>query len=120
MTLYGSLTMVTATIANGASLSGAVDIGSGLSLVGIVTPAGWTTAVVSFQASTALDGTYVDLYKLDGTEMASPGSLAASHWHPLDPADFAGVRYLKVRSGTAAAAVNQAGGDTLTLVVRSL
>ena len=34
----------------------------------------------------------------------------------LDPAQFQGVNFLKVRSGTAAAAVNQAAARTIKLV----
>lgn len=107
----------TATIADAASLSAAVDLGKA-SLVGIVTPSGWTTAAITFQAS--FDGvTWFNLYNAAGIEV-SVASIAASLWVALDPADFAGVPSLKVRSGTAGTPVNQSGGDAVTLVMRSL
>lgn len=111
--------VTTATIADSASLSGAVDLSSNKgTLVAIQTPAGWTTAVITFQAS--YDGsTWCNLYNASGVEVAT-GSIVASYYVALDPADFAGIRYLKVRSGTAAAAVAQAGGDTLQLVLRAV
>ena len=115
-----ALTSVDATIANGTSLSGAVDLGAGMTLVGIITPSGWTTAVVTFQSALALAGTLYDLYTLGGVEVASPAPLVAQRWHPIDPADFIGVRYLIVRSGTGAVPVNQSSGDVLKLIVRAL
>lgn len=109
----------TATIADSASLSGAVDLSAFAgTLVAIQTGSGWTAAVMTFQASA--DGvTYANLYNSAGAEVTT-GSIAASTYTALDPADFAGVRYLKVRSGTSSAASNQSGGDTLTLVLREV
>lgn len=114
-----NLTSVTVAIADAASLSAEGDLGANASLVGIITPAGWTTAVLSFQAALASGGTFVDYHNSAGAEVVT-GSFVASKWYALDPADFAGIRYIKVRSGTSAAAVAQAGGDTLTLVVRTV
>jgi hypothetical protein len=115
----GSIYTTTATIADTASLSGAVDLGPGQTLVGIESAAGWTTAVLSFQVS--LDNvTFVEYFNSSGVAVSTPGSLAASQRMGLDPSDFLSVRYLKVRSGTSGAAVAQSGGDVLTLVTRSL
>lgn len=113
------LSTVTGTIADATAITPEIDLGVGKSLVGIITPAGWGTNVLTFQASPTTGGTYTDLYTLAGTEIAS-GSLVASHWHPVDPADFAGVRFLKIRSGTGAVPANQSGGDILTCVVRAI
>jgi hypothetical protein len=115
------LATATATIANAASLSAEVDLGLGRSLVGIIVPSTWTTAVLSFAASPTSGGTFYPLYNAAGSEVVT-GSIAGGTavWVALDPADFAGVRYLKVRSGTNAAPVNQAGADTLTLITRQL
>lgn len=110
----------TVTIANGASLSDAVNlVGAGDSvLLGIITPAGWTTASLTFQVST--DGvTFFDYKDATGAEVTIP-STAASQYRAVYPTDFIGVRYLKVRSGSSGAAVAQAGGDVVTLVVREL
>lgn len=121
MSAQGNVTFVTATIADGASLSDAVDLGAGLSLVGIVVPSTWTAAPISFAASLTLVGTYYPLYTAAGAEVVT-GSIAGGTavWIALDPADFAGIRYLKLRSGTVAAPVTQSGGDTLVLVVRAI
>jgi hypothetical protein len=103
----------TATIANGASLSGVVDLG-GRKLVAIVMPGTWTAASLTFQASP--DGvTYYNVY--DGaTERALV--VAASYYSALNIGDWVGFRYLKIRSGTAASAVNQAAERVLTLVMQ--
>lgn len=107
----------TATIADAQSLSTVVDF-EAATLCGIVTGSGWTTAAITFRAS--IDGvTFVDLYNAAGNEVSIP-TAAASRWYAIDPADFAGIRYLIIRSGTSATPVNQAGGDTLTLVTLSV
>lgn len=106
----------TATIANGASLSAAVDL-KGRTLVGIVMPATWTTANITFQVS--LDGTtYNDLYNLLGDELNA--TAAASRFIALTQFEFLPVRYVKVRSGTSALAVNQGGARTIILATRDV
>jgi len=109
----------TVTIADAASLSDAEDLGAGNVLVGLILPSGWTTAAVSFQASSAVDGTYVVLQRADGSEI-STGSVAASKYVAMGDflPDLSGVRYLKLQSGTSGSPVAQAGGDIVTLVVR--
>lgn len=103
----------TAVIASGESLSGAVDLG-GRKLVAIVMPAEWTAAGMTFQASP--DGvTYYNVY--DGATERSL-SVAASYYSALNIADWVGIRWVKVRSGTAGSAVNQGAERTITLVVQ--
>jgi len=78
-------------------------------------PDSWSTANLTLQASA--DGTnYHNLYQDDGTEYTV--SAAASRHIILNPAEFAGIRFLKLRSGTSSSAVNQAADRTITLVVR--
>ena len=102
-------TTKTATIASGASLSDAVDVGPHTGIA-IHMPASWTTATLTFQVSD--DGaTYRDLYDIYGTEYQSQA--AASRTILLPPSDFAGFQYLKIRSGTSAAAVNQGAARSL-------
>lgn len=111
----------TVTIADSASQpTDGVDLGDE-TLCGVIVPSTWSTAAISFLAATTLTGTYYPLYSASGAEVVT-GSITGGTavWVALDPADFAGVRYLKVRSGTSAAAVNQSGGDTLTLVTRAV
>ena len=103
----------TVTIENGGSLSGAVDLG-GRKLVAIVMPDTWTAASMTFQASP--DGTnYFNVY--DGpTERAL--TVAASYYSELNISDWIGIRWFKIRSGTAGTPVNQAAARTITLVVQ--
>lgn len=110
------ITLTTVTIANGASLSGGVDLGTGR-LVGIIMPASWTTAALTFQANADGGATYYDLYD-DATErtISSTGA-AVSRFLALPISDWLGVRGIKVRSGTGALAVNQGAARTITLVV---
>jgi hypothetical protein len=106
------------TIANGASLSGAAFIGGperGLSLLKITMPADWTAASLTFQSCDTVDGTYQNYYAADGTEVTVQA--ADDRDIGIAAQDFAGVTYLKVRSGTSGAAVNQGAARTIYLVV---
>lgn len=108
------LSTVAATIASGTSLSSGVDLGTGR-LVGIIMPAAWTSAALTFQGSA--DGTtYADLYD-DSLErmIASSGAVPSRHLL-LAFGDWLGVRAIKVRSGTGASPVNQSADRVLTLV----
>lgn len=106
----------TVTIANGASLSGAIDLGSS-SLAGILMPSAWTAAGLSFAVSTSLAGTYVPLWNAIGSEYTVPSASAvASQFIVLPVADFLGIQFIKVRSGTAGSAVNQGASRDLVLV----
>lgn len=112
----------TATIADGAALSGAVDL-RGTTLLGVMTPAAWTAAAITFDVS--IDGTtYAPLYDSTGAEVTIPSAsiaTAAGRAFALDPVWGVAWNYLKVRSGTAAAPVNQSGAArVLTLVTRPL
>jgi hypothetical protein len=111
--LFVPVSIKTATIANGASLSGVVDLRNAR-LAGIVMPASWTAANLTFQTSP--DGVaYNDRYDRFGVEYVVTAAAARSIQVPLD--DFLSVRYLKVRSGTAGAAVAQGGARDVTLVL---
>lgn len=105
--------VLTATIANGQSLSGAVHIGTG-TLIGIQLPV-FTSAALSFQGSA--DGvTYVEVVDASANAVgytASTGSI-----YIKAPADLVGVPYLKVRSGTSGSPVNQGAARTITLIVK--
>lgn len=106
----------TVTITNGTSLSGAIDLGSS-SLSGILIPAAWTAAGLSFAVSTSLAGTYVPLWNGFGSEYTIPSaSVVANQFITIPMVDFLGIQFIKVRSGTAASAVNQGADRILTLV----
>lgn len=103
----------TATIANGASLSGVIDCGRAR-LAKINMPAAWTAASITFQ--TSADGTtWRDLYDSTGTEYSV--TVAANRSIIIPIADFAGSKFLKLRSGASAAAVVQLGDRVLELVL---
>lgn len=105
----------TATIASGASLSGAIDLASERLHRINIPAAGWTAAGITFQASS--DGTnYYDLYDTYGEVALASTSVAASRSVIVDQGTFLGIRYLKIRSGTGAAAVTQAALRSLDLV----
>jgi hypothetical protein len=108
----------TVTVANGASLSGAGQLlPTNGRLVAIIMDAAWDTNAVSFQVS--VDGTnYFNLYD-EATEYSMAG-VTASTYRKIDWTVFQGARYVKVRSGTAAAAVNQVGDSIVTLVMWNL
>lgn len=108
----------TVTIPSGQSLSSAVDLTDWI-LTRIDMPAAWTSAALTFQVSS--DGVnFRDYYDSDGNEL-SIGSTVATASRAIVPGFggslywWAGVRYLKLRSGTSAAPVNQAADRTIGL-----
>jgi hypothetical protein len=103
----------TVTIANSASLSGAVDL-KGRKLVAIIMPSAWTAASLTFQGSVN-DTDYFNVY--DGATERSI-AVAASYYSALAIGDWVGFRYIKIRSGTAGTPVNQGGARVITLVVQ--
>jgi len=110
---------LTATIANGAALSGAVDL-KGRQIIGLITPAGWTSAAVTFSVS--YDGsTYVDLFDKDGeVSLTDSTVIGADRMVALDPVRLLGARYVKVRSGTAASPTNQGAERVFSVLTRSV
>lgn len=110
------ITTKTVTIANGASLSDAADLGTGR-LVGIIMPAAWSAAALTFQANADNGATFYDVYD-DATERTiSQSGAAAARFLALPLSDWLGMRGVKVRSGTGASPVNQGAARTIILVV---
>ena len=85
-------------------------------LCGVVAPA-MTSAALTFEGSP--DGTvaYTPVQNVDG-EVATQATTGAKYFG-LTPADFVGLRYIKVRSGTSSSAVTQSSGP-LTFYLVSL
>lgn len=108
---------VDVTIAAGATgLSGALDL-KGMTPVAIQMPGTWVAADITFQVS--LDGgvSYLDLYDEAGTEIVVKA--AASRVIALNTvAKYWNGGKIKIRSGTAALAVNQTASRTLILSAR--
>lgn len=101
------------TIANGQSLSAAVDL-EGRKIAGVFMPAAWTAANLTFQASDAAAGTYADVYDTAGTEISVTAAVSRAL---MDPSKLAGIRFLKIRSGTSAVPVNQLADRILILLL---
>lgn len=102
-------------IALGAALSTQIDLGTAR-LARIVVPAGWDAADLTVRSSPdGVANNYFDLYDSFGTEYTIKAAASRSILVPL--ADFISIRYLQLRSGKAAAAVNQTAARTLTLIL---
>jgi hypothetical protein len=111
------VTTLPVTIASGQSLSGQVDIGPN-TLVGIVIPASWTAAGLTFQASPDGGTTWAELTTSAGAAVSF--TVAGSQFIAVDPTTLRGVLSLKIRSGTPGAPVVQTPAAVLTLVLKAL
>lgn len=103
--------LYTLVIANGQTVSSAIDI-KNTTLVGMFVPT-FTGTTITFQASQALGGSYVNM--VDGAGNVISKTVASTQYLYLDPNIFAGVRFLQVTSGSA-----EGGTRTLTLSTRSI
>ena len=102
-------------IANGASLSPAYNL-NGRVVTGIIMPASWTLAGITFQASHD-NVTFVDVFDL-GVEL-SIAAAAASRYIALNNVLFLGINFIKIRSGTLGLPVAQGGARNLILMCGS-
>lgn len=100
-------------IANSAQSSSAIDL-KGFTLVGILLPAAFTGTAITFEVSNAIGGTYVAL-KSTTSGTALSYTVAQGTYAAIDPKDFYGVRFLKVKSGSA-----EGGARTLSLALKGL
>lgn len=116
-TTSGTPGTTTATIALGASLSGEINL-NGASLLGIAMPAAWDAASLTFQASATAGGTYQEVYDDLGNPVTV--AVAAGRMVAVDNAalKLAPWRYLKIRSGTAAAPANQTAARAITIITK--
>lgn len=107
--------VVSATIANGASLSDAVNLG-GMLLARIDVPAEFDGTALTFQGSVD-DVTFYNIYDKSGTELNY--TVAASRDVRIDSIfDFWGLSSIKIRAGTAGAPSNQTGATVLKLSLK--
>jgi hypothetical protein len=105
-------TLASVTIANGASLSNATDL-KGLTLYGIIMPATWTTAGITFQVSYDGGTTFQNLQ----SKTAEYSVTAAAAQTILIPrTELPAITQIKVRSGTAGSPVTQAADRIVTLI----
>ena len=102
-------------IAASSSLGAAVDLRYG-AVVGFYFDA-WTTAAMTLQASRD-NVNWFNVLNYDGTEwQVQP---AASSFVNLSPLELQGARFIRPRSGTAAAAVNQVADANITIATREV
>jgi len=105
------ISRLTATIANGASLSDALTL-NGSKVAVIEMPAAWTAAPLTFQAS--MDGSnYFNVYDDSGDEVYVIVDINRRVYITIDA--LSQQKYIKLRSGTAVTAVNQ--GDQRLIYV---
>ena len=110
------------TIANGQSLSNALQISHGLRIVRIGMPADWDAAPLTFQISSD-NNTWWDLYhvvqSVEGPwvsyEVSVP-SVVPNSIVLLPPDMGASLGWLKIRSGTKSQPVNQTADRTFALM----
>lgn len=103
----------TVTVANGASLSGEIDLQL-YTPVAIIPPAGTVGTLLSFQVGIE-SGALGELANSAGL-VSYP--LAAAQPLALNISDFLGWQFLKIRCGTAASASNQNAARTFTIVCK--
>lgn len=105
---------VTFTIPASDAVSDSQSVGSVLP-VGVYMPAAWDAAVLCFDVS--LDGeNWLPLFDQTGTEVSV--AVAASKAFVINPADYAGFPYMRVRSGLTGATVDQTAERAVTVLFR--
>lgn len=111
-----NLPSITVSIAADTSKSGVAHLG-GADLIGIITPAAWTAAVITFEAS--IDG---EEYHVLGDRYDNVLSVAVTPGRHIDleVGMFLSTPYLKIVSGVPGELVNQEAERTIKLIVRKL
>ena len=107
-TFVPAYTTTSVSIDSNGTVSDSVDLKDNR-VIGFVPDTAWTTATLSFLTWNPITSEWVTLIEDDGTELAY--SFTDSTFTIASPTNFAGVRYLKIRSGTDAVPVNQAYSD---------
>jgi hypothetical protein len=100
------------TVSVGQTISNLVDL-KGETVIGVYVPAGFSGTVISFQASP--DGTNFFTVN-DETGVALSVTVVAGTFVKIDPSYLAGIRYLKLVSGT----IQASADSVLTLATTRL
>jgi hypothetical protein len=103
---------VDAVISASGSTSATADLKGG-TLCGILLPATFTGTSLTFLTALAAADTFVNILDDSGTNLTK--TVAQGKYLPLDPAQFAGVRFLQVTSSS-----TEGSARTLKLVCRSM
>lgn len=110
----------TITISAGASVSTAVDK-SHHNHIAIFLPSDWTTAPITFLGSETFDGTYKQLVSATDVSEITVPAVAASKVIVLDTEfleALIAIPFLKLRSGTLSAPVNQVTEASINIILR--
>jgi len=113
-------TTTVVSIPNGTSVSASLDLAT-TALIGFIAPAAWTVAALNIEAS--IDGTTwvtAGLFNQAGTAVSSWSSVTAGAGYSVDSAAMLPWRYIRFRSGTAAAPVTQLAQRDFTAITRFL
>lgn len=106
-------------IASGTSLSGPSADMRNEQLVGVIMSSGWDPAAMSFRGS--IDGsTWGDVFLSTGELSFPSADVAANRVLLFDSKLTPGLRFVQVRSGLTAAAVNQTADRIITLLSRDM
>lgn len=101
------------TILAGSSVSGTVDLVSEL-VNAFSMPSAWTTASVSLEVSNDRVNWIGTVFDYSGIQSGLYTAAIAGAAYAVDVVTFAAFRYIRFRSGTAAAPVNQVADRTIT------
>lgn len=115
-----SRSTITKTIANGASLSGVLVVPDNINHMAIHMPSAWTAADLTFQASDEVEGTFKNIYTDAGDEVTVQAAASRAISIDLNSSALAPYQYLKIRSGTSAAAVNQEADRSLVIEMKAI
>lgn len=111
--------VITATIDNGESLSGEVDL-TRHRIRAIHMPSAWTAANLTFQAAAYPSGTFNDVYDDAGNELQITAAASRAILLTSDAdKQIANLGVVKIRSGTTGAPVNQDAARTLSLEIET-
>lgn len=108
----------TATIASGASVSGTIDL-SATALVGFSMPAAWTAAALNIEVSSN-NVDWAPLLDSTGAAVSSFATPTVGAAYALDVVSMLAWRYVRFRSGTSSAPVNQGAARSIRYVTRPL
>ena len=114
--MAGKLIERTVTILGGANLSDEIDIGDAV-LVAVQPDIAWDTNTISFQSRSEKNS--LRTLKFEGSEIVA-ASIVGQEFVTFSPTKFAGVRFLKVRSGVKGASINQTNETVITLILRGI
>lgn len=108
----------TVTIPAGGSQSEAFDL-EGFELAGVIMPAAWDAAALTLLASVGPNGTFDRVDDDAGTEwsLTVAASRVVGVGTPAKAGATRGLRWVKLRSGTAALPVNQVAARTIHVLL---